>query len=1036
MALAPAAALTGVAPGPASAAAEARADPRRLSVAPATIDRMTRSTAPFVARGEQVATLLAAVRRAASGEPGLVLLGADAGVGKTRLLGHTAQLATAEGATVVVAHCVDLGEIGLPYLPFADALLQLVTDGPAEVAAAVASRPALRRLLPAGSSDPAEPVGGDEQAERLQLFDGVAAVLSAAGRPGAPLVLVLEDLHWADASSRDLLRYLVARLRTEPVLVVGSYRADDLHRRHPLRPVLAELGRHPRVERVDLPPFTPDELSAFTTALAGRPVPEETLRRVVLRSEGNAYFAEELLRAPTDLPGTLADVLRARLEQLDPEVQRLVRAASAAGRRVAEPLLRAVVTGPGPGPEQHAAFDATLRDAVAHHVLGSEDGRIAFRHALLAEAVYADLLPGEQVSLHRDYLQAAGADPALATAAERAHHALLSHDQRLALVASREAAREAGRVLAPAEELRHLETVLRLWPGVPTAADDLGEERVDVLLAAAAAAGRAGLAERAVQMAREAVAEVDGSPAPRDRATARRVAALRTTLARHLLGAERVDEALRETDRALAGLDPGGTPDADRAWALATHARAALNSDLDEQAESAASAAVEEARAAGARDAEADALISLAMLVVDDATRAADLLSEALRRARDAGDVTTELRCTYNLGANRYYAGALDEAAAIISAGLDRAASAGLTWGPYGVELRLLQDIVRYARGDLTPPPASSDPGPPRAAAVVAGVQTYAAVARGDADAAGRSLELLRGPHGDTMITLIAGGCSVDALTWSGRLDEAVALAHELLDEIGRVWSDYFLGGIWLSALGIAALADQAAADRLAGRDPAPRLETGARLLNRAVVTADRGRPRGGQLGPEGRAWLARAHAEHARLTGVADPETWRRATEAFDYGYRYEHARTRWRWAEALVASGDRDRARVQAAAALADARAMGAAPLATALADLARRARLDLPGVATAGGDVLTAREAEVLALVAEGLSNRQIGERLYISGKTVSVHVSRVLAKLGAGGRAEAVAVAHRRGLLGAGPGGRPAGTAPSDGRGSPG
>ncbi len=987
-----------------------------MSVPAATIDGMSRSVAqaPFVARETQVAALLAAVERAAAGEPGLVLLGADAGVGKTRLLSHVARLAEQRGATVVVSHCIDLGGIGLPYLPFAEALHQLVAADCPGVAEVVAARPALRRLLPATA---AEPTSADEQTQRLQLFDGVAAVLAAAGRTGAPLVLVLEDLHWADSSSRDLLRFLVARLRSEPVLLVGSYRADDLHRRHPLRPVLAELGRHPRVERIDLPPFTGEELRAFTTALAGQPLPEDALRRIARRSEGNAYFAEELLEARgagTDLPGTLADVLRARLEQLDPEVQRLVRAASAAGRRVAEPLLRAVVTGPDAAPADHAAFDAALRDAVAHHVLVGEDGRIAFRHALLAEAVYSDLLPGEQVGLHRDYLLAAAADPALATPAERAHHALLSHDTRLALLASRDAARDAARVLAPAEELRHLETVLRLWPGVPSAAADLGEERVDVLLAAAAAGGRAGLGDRAVAMAREAVSTVDGAGSA---AAAARAAALRTTLARHLLGVERVDEALRETDRALAALDGAdGRPSADRAWALATHARAALNSDLDDQAGAAASAAVAEARAAGAADAEADALISLAVLVVEDRDRAADLLTEALHRARDAGDTTTELRCTYNLAANRFYAGRLDDAARITAAGRELATRSGLTWSVYGVELRLFEEIVRYARGDLTPPAPTADPGPPRAESALAGVQMYAAVARGDADAVERGTALLHGQHGDTMITLIAGGSTVDALTWAGRLDEAVALAHELIDEISRVWSDYFLGGIWLSALGLAALADQAAGDRLAGRDPATRLDTGERLLARAVVTADRGRPRGGQLGPEGRAWLARAHAEHARLTGTADPAAWRRAAAELDYGYRYELARARWRWAEALLATGDRDGAREQAAAALSVAREIGARPLAGAVTDLARRGRLDLPGVVTGPGDVLTGREAEVLGLVAEGLSNRQIGERLFISGKTVSVHVSRVLDKLGAGGRAEAVTIAHRRGLLG--------------------
>ena len=277
----------------------------------------------------------------------MVLLGADAGVGKTRLLRHVAELADAAGATVVVAHCVDLGEIGLPYLPFAEALSQLSALDPEGVGAVVANRPALARLLPGPAGSAAAP---DDQSNRLQLFDGLVEVLGALGRPGHPLLLVLEDLHWADASSRDVLRFLVSRLRDQHLLVVASYRTDDLHRRHPWRPVATELGRHPRVERLDLSPFTDDELREFTTALSGGPLTESTLRRVIDRSEGNAYFAEELLEAGAEadeLPWSLADVLRARLELLDPPVQRLARIASAAGRRVSEPLLRAAVAADG-----------------------------------------------------------------------------------------------------------------------------------------------------------------------------------------------------------------------------------------------------------------------------------------------------------------------------------------------------------------------------------------------------------------------------------------------------------------------------------------------------------------------------------------------------------------------------------------------------------------------------------------------------------------------------------------------------------------
>ncbi|MGO3485533.1 MAG: ATP-binding protein, partial [Cellulosimicrobium funkei] len=179
--------------------------------------------APFVARAAELDVLAAAVERARRGEPGVVLVGADAGVGKTRLLTRAAELAAGTGATVVWSHCVDLGEVGLPYLPFSEALTTLRAQHPA-VDETVAARPALARLLDAGT--PAD----DEQSqgERLQLFESVAAAIAASGTPEAPLVLVVEDLHWADPSCRAVLRFAVARLRAEHVLVVASYRADDL----------------------------------------------------------------------------------------------------------------------------------------------------------------------------------------------------------------------------------------------------------------------------------------------------------------------------------------------------------------------------------------------------------------------------------------------------------------------------------------------------------------------------------------------------------------------------------------------------------------------------------------------------------------------------------------------------------------------------------------------------------------------------------------------------------------------------------------
>ena len=974
-------------------------------------------TTPFVARERPLAALRSALDRAAAGHPSAVLLGGDAGVGKTRLLGRLSDLATASGATPVTTHCVDLGEVGLPYLPFAEALAHLRGLDP-EVERLTTARPELRRLLPSATGDPSG--GVDEQAVRLQLFDGIAAVLAAAGRPGAPVVLIVEDLHWADSSSRDVLRFLIARLRGEHALIVASYRTDDLHRRHPLRPMLAELWRHPRVERLDLQAFTDDELREFTTAVLGRSVPEPTLHRISQRSEGNAYFAEELLESGADtglVPGTLADVLRARLERLDPAVQRLARVAAVGGRRVTEELLRTVVnvvegnrTGDDTRPAAPLdALDEVLRDAVANHVLMGEDGRIAFRHALLAEVVYADLLPGEQVALHRAYLTALVAEPSLGPPSSVAAHALKAHDLPAAVRASHAAAHDAGLVLAPAEELRHLETVLRLWDAVTEAESLIGQDRVAVLERAAGAASRAGEPGRAVALAREAVDALGSSEGTRNRR-----APLRTMLARHLLAAERDEDSLAEAAAAIADLADDASP-ADRAWALATHARACLISDRDQDAQVSATQAVRTARAGGVAAAEADALATLAVLVVDDPGSASALLTAARQRAEEAGDVITEQRCAYNLATTHYYAGNLEEAAQALAEGLARSRAAGLTWSEFGLGQRFFDELVRYARGDLREASAAAEPAPGSQGALLEAVRLYAAVARGDHE---RVLAQRPQPgewSNDGQIVLITGGCTVDALTWSGEPDAAVQLAAALLDHLGRTWTDYFLGGIWLAALGLAALADQASADRLAGADPALRIRRGHQLLERAVRTAERGRPRGGRLGPEGLGWLARARAEHARLVGANDPTLWRAATQAFAYGYRYEEARSRFRWAQALLEAGDRGAARAQAAAALAEARAVGAGPLAGAVADLARRGRLDVPGVAGRSTELLTSREAEVLELVAEGLSNRQIGEQLFISAKTVSVHVSNVLAKLGVSGRAQAVSVAHQRGLL---------------------
>jgi DNA-binding CsgD family transcriptional regulator len=397
-------------------------------------------------------------------------------------------------------------------------------------------------------------------------------------------------------------------------------------------------------------------------------------------------------------------------------------------------------------------------------------------------------------------------------------------------------------------------------------------------------------------------------------------------------------------------------------------------------------------------------------------------LAAARDRAREAGDLSVELRAHYNLAASHYYAGDIATALANMDAGVARAAETGLTFSPYGLEIRVLQVIARYVTGDwdgsLEAAELVGDGAPDIVLARLGAAALYVQVGRGLPTAIERVAQLRGSWNKDVSLALLAGGCEIDLLRWRGDLDGAADAADRAIEYVTRRWDKWYLGGIWLSALGLAALADRAEGERLRGDDAAlaTSVRRGEELIERARMTAKRGRPRHGRIGPEGLAWMARAEAEWSRLVGPSDPELWREALRIFGYGYPYEQARCRWRLAEALLGADRRDEAAAEVGAAYEIAVRLRATPLKEALETLARRGRLEagLP-VPVRVDHTLTARERDVLALLARGRTNRQIGRTLFISEKTASVHVSNILSKLGASGRTEAVAIASRRGLV---------------------
>lgn len=986
---------------------------------------------PLVARGREVDRLRVAYEQAAAGSAAAVLVAGDAGVGKTRLSEELAAMAADTGALVLTGRCLDAGEAGLAYLPFAEAL-----SGVPDREAALRRQPAVVTLFP-DATLPARPDpalyglalqssgsvgrGGprpEQDVNQLQLFDAVYGLLGDLAEQ-SPVVLVLEDLHWADGSTRRLLFFLLSRLRAQRLLIVGTYRTDDLHRRHPLRAALAELVRLPAVQRLELKPFDTSDARRFVAALAEERVPEAALREVADRSDGNAFFAEELVACYLDcgggIPATLVDVLLARVERLSPAAQQVVRVASVAGRRVPHARLRAVVE------LDEAELEEALRGAVQHHILVPGEHEVyAFRHALVREAVYGDLLPGERVRLHAAYArQFVHEQGKRGAAAALAHHSMESHALPRALAASVTAAEEATKQGAPAEALAHLERALNLWNVVPEADRPEGITEPALLRTASWVAGTSGEPDRAVAFARSAL-RLTG-----DCSDAEVAAEAGRRLAKALYAIDgKEDEASAVIKEAWAKVADRPASSV-KAWVLAVYAGIERRLDRLDEARRWAERAVLVAREINSSGAEADALTTLAA-----ADESAGLIEVSRSRLLTAIDLstsvrawTTELRARHYLGVNRHDQGLLGEAVAVVDQGVDRACQTGLTWSGWGLELRILQVLCRYASGDWDGAEAAAEPPGQRVSSTVsarvaaAGAQLM--VARGKLADATRVAKELRSEWCEQMIAQHMGAVEAELAGWQGRPEQGIVVLREVLAQVNRGPAAWQLVGIRLGALGVAAAADLAVRARHRRDEAAVRaaLDDRAEFLALARDTARFGKPRSGTLGPEGRAWLARAEAEASRAAGKSDPDLWQAAVDGFGFGSVYEQAICRWRLGEALLAAGRRDEAADELRAADEVATRLVARPLRESVRRLARQARITLSDgvVQRSGVDPFTPRERSVLGLVALGRTNRQAGTELFISEKTVSVHLTRIMAKLGATNRAEAVAIALERGLL---------------------
>ncbi|WP_329602942.1 helix-turn-helix transcriptional regulator [Actinomadura soli] len=946
---------------------------------------------------------LAELENALAGAPGAVLVGGDAGLGKTRLMREFTSTVDGERARVLAGGCLELGSDGLPFAPFTTVLRDLVRDIGIDGVAGLVPRGdtgGLARLLPEFGEPETDAASGEE---RARLFEVMLTLLERLAERG-PVVLVIEDAHWADRSTRDLLAFLIRNLGTAPVLIVMTYRSDELHRTHPLRPLLAGLERVERVRRMEIAPLSRADVAGLVTELLGdRQMPPAGLvDRIAARSEGNPLFIEALLdddgTLACELPESLRDLLLAGVQRLPEETQEVLRDASGGGTRIEHALLSAV-TGLG-----DAALTRVLRPAVAANVLVVDGDGYAFRHALIREAVHDDLLPGEYTRLHKRYAEALEDDPGLVPAGrlwvELSYHWNAAHDIVWALVASWRAAAEARKALAYAECLAMLSRVLELWDQVPDAEERIDANHIKVLQDAATAADQAGEYDRGIKLVTAALHEVEdavANGAPDDRARLATLLVMRGRM-RYQMARPGFVEDLRAAVEAL----PSDPPSALRARALSTLGNyVRITPDIGE-ARRAAAESLAIARRLDDPVTEAEALITRFCADIDYDNSAA--LAEVEETVERSGHHQVLLR--YYVIKSHFLEGAgrHEKAAAIAGRGKELAREYGVarTQGTF-MSINQAEPLVSLGRWDeamaVLNHAMEQDPAVTTRTSLLV-LSGWVALARGDLATASKRLVLSR----EIMNLKMKWVKTQDyfATLWleaqlalaEGRVEAALDAVRPVLDH-GGLPDDarYAWPALVVGASVCAELGDTAAADLR-------RIEERAAGLRVS--------------GPLQRAHQLTFHAEHARARGVLDLGAWDEVAAAWDaLCSPYYQARALFRAAEAAVAGGDHDGAaeRLGAAAELADR--LGAAPLGEQIADLQRRTRTRRTDESAPLG--LTPREFEVLRLVAEGRSNRDIAEALFISVKTASVHVSNILGKLDVASRGEAAATAHRLSLF---------------------
>lgn len=954
------------------------------------------SSPVMVGRSVELAVLDAALHRADGGEGRLVVVEGDAGIGKTRLVDSFARSAAERGVRVPVGYCPPLVD-DVPYAPILDILRGLDAS------------PTSARIR-----------------DRGRFFRKVADLLSGQG---TTTVAVVEDLHWADGSTRDLLAFLSRVLRKDSVLLVVTVRGDELVPGHPVGALLAELTRDRQVDRLRLLPLTRAEVERQVCELLRERVSASLVDDLFGRAEGNPFFTEELLAADGGtgrLPATVSDALHARFARLGPAAGQVLRAASVIGRSSDHLLLAAVAHLPDD------VLEEALREAVDHFLLVSTSDGYRFRHQLAQEAVLRTVLAGERARLHGRAARAlqdrgpSPADVAPAHATELARHWEGAGESAQALAAARRAADLAVGASSPAAAHVQFERMLRMWPHVPGAPGPAGMTRHQLLLKTAESAAGAGNNPRALALVSEALLEVDRTAEP-----------ARAAVLLERQGCYALTSADQKTSRTAyeeaARLVAGAPASPERARVLESMAQGLMLRSYDEAAIGYAKQAISDARETGATPILSLALCSLgsSLFKLGRLEESLDRLGEAVTLALEANEPSAVARSYWSLCENLVSVGQPQLALRRAGEGARLTRDLGLT-GTFAPaiegcavralvrlgRLREASDVAERALGEVVERFFCQQIEIQLAGLEIRRGRLVAAKELlGGLDAIFTTEEMLWsvGVLGHRAELAVARGDWADALALAERgLGSRHTSGHESL-------------GPRLCAIAVRAVAEMVEEDRCHGRrpDPAATSAKARRFADLADSLVAQVRARGGRPSPDhlGYALLARAECSRLDVSGP-DPDLWERFSADRDRELDpYLAAYARRRLAEALLMSRTpRATATPLLYEAHRSAREIGAEPLARDIGDFAGRAgiALDRPVPADPGrasvdaGFGLTDRQSEVLRLLARGLTNGEIARELFISVKTASVHVSAILRKLGVTSRIQASTMAN--GILG--------------------